>query len=93
MLPPCTFTAVPDAVVPLGSITELKAYLLRMRPTMRGLPVDRYDVKDDEVRARLVYPDGTKAWVFSGFIEDIAHNIQLGLYEGGSRGETEKASL
>lgn len=83
----CSFTELPKAVIHLGSITELKRYLLQHRPIVRGLPVDRYDVRDGEVRARLVYPDGSKAWEFAGYLEDLAHNIQLGLYEGGSSGE------
>jgi hypothetical protein len=56
--------------------------MLSHRPTHHGLPVDTYHAHGDILRARVVYPDGTKNWMFVGYVEDIARNIQLGLYEG-----------
>jgi len=76
-----SFELLADAVVPIAGIRDLKAYLLRIRPTMWGLRVDHYDVFEGNVRARLVYPDHTRRWAFFGELENVAHNAQKGLYE------------
>lgn len=76
-----SFELLDDATVPIGGIRDLKTYLLQVRPTMWGLRVDRYDAFNGNVRARMVYPDGSRRWAFFGELENVAHNAQKGLYE------------
>lgn len=76
-----SFTALPNAVIPLASISALKEYLLLAMPLWRGLPVERYVVSGDAIKARLVFPDGTRAWSFVGCTDEVAKNVQSGTYE------------
>lgn len=73
-----SFTALPDAVIQIHSMTDLKRYLLAVRPTQRGLPVDRYVTVGSEVRARLRYPDGSTGWCRVGPLEELAAAVQHG---------------
>lgn len=79
--PAISFEQLAEPVVPVRSIRDIKSYLVARRPTGLGLPVVKYEVRSGIIRQKLMYPDGTEKWMFYGYLEDVALNIQRGLLE------------
>jgi len=75
----------------ISSFRELKDYLLSVRPVASGHKVLKYDVAfvGDEgiVRQKHLMPSGEPAWFFYGYLDDVKHNVALGLLEptGGTK--------
>lgn len=79
MSPRASFEALPDAIVPLGSYHDLKSEVLQRCTTFRGMAVKRCRIQRDEVHVQVECPNSSLLWCFYGYVEDVAHNIQLGL--------------
>jgi hypothetical protein len=73
---------IPNAKVPCRSIGEMRAYLTNTFEQWAGYPIVKFwvDNREDIIWAWVETPRGRRK-IFFGYIEDIAHNIQHGLYE------------
>lgn len=79
---PKIFEQLPHAIVTLAGLGSLKRYLKNTIHTYNGLPVVNFNCKGEEVLVRYVQPNGEAASAFFGYVDDVAHNVQLGLLEG-----------
>jgi len=87
------FDIIPDAVVAIYSLRDLKEYLKRTIDTFNGYQVKRIIIRGDEIRLDIevcFYEQDafgisgmttTMRRVFFGYVEDVARNIQVGMYE------------
>lgn len=76
------FTTIPDAVVHLTGISQMKKYLLDRILSWDGMPVVKFNTFGAEVFVYVADETRNKTKKhFFGYIEDVALNIQHGMYE------------
>lgn len=74
------FDQVPQAKVQIYGIRQLKDYLKAKLPSYQGKPVTRYRVVGEQLYVWCNTPNGEHRYFF-GYTNDIARNVQYGLYE------------
>ena len=77
------FAKIPGAVVEISGLSQLRKYLASKVTTWNGLKVLGFVSMWETMYVRVEYPDGTNAREVYGVTDDVAHNVQLGFYEGG----------
>ena len=75
------FTQLPDAVVKINGIKQLRNYLTNRIESWNNLPVVKFNSVGTEVFVYVLDDERKLKRKFFGYIEDVALNIQRGMYE------------
>ena len=85
------FVQLPNPIVPVCSITDLRHKLIDRIKHYNGYPIIKWIIRNDVIKIDVRLSDGKIKRVFFAYVEDAAYNLQQGFYETNSKtkgGET-----